>query len=163
MMEEKTKKYVHKQHPQVGAQFVIVVGNFQFKIDINAADLVELLWATDVTHYTNHALFSPEEQKEVTKSQCRITTAKNRARKVVQSGGSVEATLEGQYVVAYACSSQITLAVVEAMKSIMDMQGNMDDEAWESYHPTIAGSYDEQLERKIDSHHKTHGSALKYL
>ena len=161
LQEKKTGEYVQKQHPEVGAKFIMVVGDFEFKIDINAADLVELIWATDVNHYTSHTLFSPEEQKKLTTLRGAITRLKNKARAVGKSGGTT--SLEGQHVVAYASSSQITSAVVQAMNNIMDMQGDMDDEAWERYHPTIAGTYDEQLKRKIDSYHQKHGSSLEYL
>ncbi|RZK33030.1 MAG: hypothetical protein EOO61_16070, partial [Hymenobacter sp.] len=96
--EKMTGEYVQKVHPEVGAQFIMVVGDFEFKIDINAADLVELIWATDVDHYTSHALFSPAEQKKLTTLKGAITRHKNRAR----TGGSSVGTLslEGQHVIA---------------------------------------------------------------
>lgn len=161
LKEQKTGNYVQKEHPEVGAQFIMVVGDFEFKIDINAADLVELIWATDVNHYTSHALFSPEEEKELTTLKAAITRQKNIARTVEKPGGTI--SLEGQHVVAYASCSQITSAVVQAMNNIMDMRGDMDDDDWERYHPTIAGTYDEQLRRKINSYHQKNSSALEYL
>ena len=64
LVAERTGQKIIKKHPQVGAKFVIHMQHSQrFIVDINAADLVELLWATDVCHFTDHELFTEEEKK----------------------------------------------------------------------------------------------------
>jgi hypothetical protein len=75
------------------------------------------------------------------------------------------------HVLAYACSTQITTTVVAAIKEIMGMRGDMDDDTWEHYHPDIAENYDKQLQRKhkeiidrkMSLYQEQNGSALKYL
>ncbi|KAG0141418.1 hypothetical protein CROQUDRAFT_51744, partial [Cronartium quercuum f. sp. fusiforme G11] len=69
---------------------------------------------------------------------------------------------EGRLVVAYVSFSQVANAVVKAMEDIMDMRGEMDDEEWEAYHPTIAENYTEQLARKMAKQQENKASALKY-
>ena len=78
---KQTGKHINKKHPQVGAKFVIEINKFKFIIDINAADVVELLWARDVPHYTDHHLFSEEEKKRTTYLQGAVTREKNKTRK----------------------------------------------------------------------------------
>lgn len=167
-LEKQTGKHVNKKHPQVGAKFVIEIDKFKFIIDINAADVVELLWATDVSHYTDHQLFSEEEQKRTTYLQGAVTREKNNARK---GNGKIKGPVD--HVLAYACSTQISTTVVAAMKEIMEKRGDLDDESWEKLHTSIAETYDKQLERKranveqleskIKLYKETKGSALRYL
>jgi hypothetical protein len=164
---EQTGKKVTKKHPQVGARFVIQMKHSQnFIVDINAADMVELLWATDVSHYTDHELFSEEEKRMMTYLKGAVTREKTTARKGIKA-----ADVKVDHVLAYACSTQITTTVVAAIKEIMGMRGDMDDNTWDQYHPDIAESYDKQLQRKhkkilddkMKLYQEQNGSALKYL
>jgi hypothetical protein len=167
LVAEKTGQKFTKKHPQVGAKFVIQMQHSQrFIVDINAADMVELLWATDVSHFTDHELFTEQEKKMMTYLKGAVTREKTKARNSIgTSHGKVD------HVLAYACSTQITDTVVSAIREIMGMRGDMDDATWNQYHPDIAENYDEQLQRKhkeiIDHKMKLYreqnGSALKYL
>jgi hypothetical protein len=167
LVAERTGQKIIKKHPQVGAKFVIHMQHSQrFIVDINAADLVELLWATDVCHFTDHELFTEEEKKMMTYLKGAVTREKTKARNCI---GAVDGKVD--HVLAYACSTQITDTVVAAIKEIMGMRGDGDDDAWEKYHPDIAENYDKQLQRKhkeiidrkMSLYQEQNGSALKYL
>jgi hypothetical protein len=84
LVAEQTGQKITKKHPQLGAKFVIQMQASQrFIVDINAADMVELLWATDVSHFANHELFTAKEKKMMTYLKGAVTREKRKARKIV--------------------------------------------------------------------------------
>lgn len=174
---ERRKKLVtqhqRKKIPQLGAKFVFVFDCYDFIIDLNAADVVEMVWATNELHHTDHHIIPPKEIAKMKALKAAITRRQTATRKRKRAAGYVaEGGPEGdppppppgggEHVVAYACCSQVCNAVVGAIDEIMDMRGEMNDEEWEQYHPKIAENYRDELERKMQKH-QNKGSALKFL
>lgn len=173
MISPERRKELLAQHqvkkiPQLGAQFRFP--DYNFIIDLNAADVVEMVWATDEVHHTDHHIMSVADKKKMTAKKAATSRQQATARKRkrggnVGSGKTVGGYLAGggpegdppppppagDYVVAYASCSQVAHAVVGAIEEVMNMRGDMTDEEWEEFHPTIAENYQDEVNRKIQA------------
>lgn len=131
LIKRDTGKLYHRgrtsKHGYVkGARFVF--SDYNVEVNFDKCDgVVEMVWATDINHYSTSSKTYNEDDERVQPEKADITR--------------------------FGCSCQISKSIVDRINQITNMRGEMSDAEWETYREGLVENYADELHRKREMLH----------